>query len=129
MHDVNGLPKSSKNDWPNAPDVTGLTNINNVGNPFKKCATSSPGNEVSYKLDQLLESLQTQNCQIAELRNEVLDLKKNRLDDSTTKVEIISNKIEFRLSKMIEEYLIRNEREHNKKLEAFLAGRYEELLL
>lgn len=126
MNDVNGLPKAKKSDWPIAPDVTAMPKLNKSGHTYKQPAAASmspsPNNSISHKLDQMLEIIQTQNCQISELRNEIIGLKQNRTErDDSLKVE--ANKIEIRLSKLIEEYLIRYEREHNKKLDAFITGR------
>lgn len=122
----NGLANSNKNDWPDAPKVSSLQNSENL---YKKSSSSSPINDINFKLDQLLETIQTQNCQIAELRNEVADLKKSHStgtaapSSSAANVDLNLQKIEVRLSKLIEEYLVRYEREHNKKLDAFVAGR------
>lgn len=127
MNDVNGLPKPKDSDWPIAPDVTSVPKLNKSGHAFKQTdvasLSSSPIGNISNKLDQMLEIIQTQNCQISELRNEIIGLKQNRTEgEDLLKVE--ANKIEIRLSKLIEEYLIRYEREHNKKLEAFISGRF-----
>lgn len=126
MNDVNGLPKPENSDWPNALITTALPKMNMSGNSFKQTGAAalspSPINSIIHKLDQMLEIIQTQNCQISELRNEIIGLKQTRAEgDDSLKVE--ANKIEIRLSKLIEEYLIRYEREHNKKLEAFTTGR------
>lgn len=127
VNDVNGLSKPKNSDWPIAPDVTSVPKLNKSGQAFKQTAIASlspsPINNISNKLDQMLEIIQTQNCQISELRNEIIGLKQNRTEgEDLLKVE--ANKIEIRLSKLIEEYLIRYEREHNKKLEAFVTGRF-----
>lgn len=126
VNDVNGLSKAKNSDWPIAPDVTSMSKLNKSGHSFKKAditSLSQSPNSINHKLDQMLEIIQTQNCQISELRNEIINLKQNRAEgDDSLKFE--ANKIEFRLSKMIEEYLIRYEREHNKKLDAFVTGRY-----
>lgn len=126
MNDVNGLPKPKTNDWPNAPDVSSLSKLNKSGHSFKQTAntssSSSPINNIGHKLDQMLEIIQTQNCQISELRNEIIGLKQNRVEGNES-LKVEANKIEIRLSKLIEEYLIRYEREHHKKLEAFITGR------
>lgn len=63
--------------------------------------------------------MQTQACQISELRN-AIEMKSN-LEDN--KLKTLSKNIEFGLTKTIEEYLIRYEREHKKKLDAFIAER------
>lgn len=131
MNEVNGLPKPKNSDWPIAPDVTAMSKLNKSGHSFKQPAvaslSASPINNISHKLDQMLEIIQTQSCQISELRSEIIGLKQNRVDgDESLKVE--ANKIEIRLSKLIEEYLIRYEREHNKKLEAFIGGRWDKEL-
>lgn len=126
MNDVNGLPKPKNSDWPNAPVVTTMSELNKSGHLFKQTAaaslSSSPINSIGHKLDQMLEIIQTQNCQISELRNEIIGLKQNRVEGNDA-LKAEGNKIEIRLSKLIEEYLIRYEREHNKKLEAFVSGR------
>lgn len=63
--------------------------------------------------------MQTQACQISELRNAIE--MKNNVEDN--KLKALSKSIEFSLTKTIEEYLIRYEREHKKKLDAFIAER------
>lgn len=65
------------------------------------------------------EFMQTQACQISELRNAIE--MKNGADDN--KLKTISKNIEFSLTKTLEDYLIRHEREHKKKMEAFIAER------
>lgn len=74
------------------------------------------------------ETIQTQNCQISELRSEILTLRQTRIEE-TNKFDALGTKIEYNLSKMLENYLNRYEREHNKKLEAFLTGRYGKYLI
>lgn len=59
---------------------------------------------------------------MSELKNEIMELQKKSAADSH-KLDTMSKNIEFRLSKLIEEYLVRYEREHNKKIEAFISGR------
>lgn len=70
------------------------------------------------------EFIQTQACQISELRSVVnfVELQKDKTDD-TIKLGKLSADIEFNLSKMIEAYLARYEREHTKRLENFMATR------
>lgn len=63
--------------------------------------------------------MQTQACQISELRN-TIEMKNNAEDN---KMKTFSKNIEFGLSKTIEDHLIRYEREHKKKLDAFIAER------
>lgn len=121
----NGIVKTNKGDWPDAPIVMPLQNNENL---YKKSISSTPINDINLKLDQLLEIIQSQNCQISELRNEVIDLKKSHSggaisSGSTQKVEVNSQNMEIRISRLIEEYLSRYEREHNKRLEAFVASR------
>ncbi len=124
-----------------------MSNIPNT-NTFNNVNSNTPFNDMAYKLDQVLgmgrkgsdtfffdlffinknslhfhcgtEFVQTQACQISELRN-ALEMK-NNADDN--KLKAISKNIEFSLSKTIEDYLIRYEREHKKKLDAFVAERY-----
>lgn len=92
-------------------------------------ATAGPINDINIKLDQLMEIIQTQNCQLSELRNEVVELKKSHSNAAlsaskqTQGNEYNTQKLELRLSQLIEEYLIRYEREHNKRLEMFLMAR------
>lgn len=123
----NGIVKTSKGDWPDAPIVIPLQNADSL---YKKSVSSSPINDINLKLDQLLEVIQSQNCQIAELRNEVVDLKKSHsgigkasASGSTQKVEVNSQNMEIRVTKLIEDYLGRYEREHKKRLEAFSSSR------
>lgn len=97
---------------------------------------------VNIKLDQLMEIIQTQNCQITELRNEVVELRKSHSNvaaAATTAAaaaaaantpskpiqiaDVNTQKLEQRLTRLIEEYLSRYEREHSKRLEAFLMAR------
>lgn len=98
-------------------------------NLYKKSTTTDSSlNHINNKLDQLLEIIQTQNCQISELRNEVSDLKKSHSDStpassSTNQSQLESPKIELRLTRLIEEYLSRYEREYGRKLDAFLMAR------
>lgn len=47
---------------------------------------------------------------------------KNNADDN--KLKAISKNMEFGVTKSIEDHLIRCEREHKKKLDAFIAERY-----
>lgn len=95
-------------------------------------ASAGPLNDINIKLDQLMEIIQTQNCQISELRNEVAEMKKSHsiVAASASKpnqnAEINTQKLELRLSRLIEEYLIRYEREHSKRLEMMLMARFVE---
>lgn len=113
---------SSKNDWPDAPTVMQTFNHNP--------ASAGPINDINIKLDQLMEIIQTQNCQLSELRSEVIELKKSHSNvaattsKSTPNAEVNTQKLELRLSRLIEEYLIRYEREHSKRLETFLIARF-----
>lgn len=118
----NGITASSKNDWPDAPTV--MQSFNH--NP----SSAGPINDINIKLDQLMEIIQTQNCQLSELRNEVIELKKSHSNTATTSKnvpnaeQLATQKLEIRLSRLIEEYLMRYEREHSKRLETFLMARY-----
>lgn len=116
----NGIVASTKGDWPDAPTVMQTFTHNT--------ASVSTINDMNNKLDQLLEIIQTQNCQISELRAEVADLKKSHSNAAiaskpTQNTEINTQKLELRLTHLIEEYLTRYEREHNKQLEAFVRAR------
>lgn len=142
---------SNKNDWPKLPQAPSMmmsSKFNNMNNN----APNSMGNEMNFKMDQLLgtcipkelstiqnqklnceistflEAVQTQTCQISELKNEVMELQRKQ-DTDAQKYDIFTKNIEFRLSKLIEEYLIRFEHEHNKRLEAFVVARYIEILI
>lgn len=111
-------------------------------NTFNNVNSNTPFNDMAYKLDQVLgnlscsvtqfripfdrrltlhlaEFMQTQACQISELRN-AIEMKNNAEDN---KLKTLSKNIEFSLTKTVEEYLIRYEREHKKKLDAFIAER------
>lgn len=70
------------------------------------------------------EFMQTQTCQISELRSVVdfVELQKNKGED-TAKLDKLAKNIEFNLSKLIEEYMVRLDRDHTKRLDAFLAAR------
>lgn len=120
----NGNTKSARSDWPDAP--TGMQSFNH------SAASAGPLNDINIKLDQLMEIIQTQNCQISELRNEVAEMKKSHstVAASASKpnqnAEINTQKLELRLSRLIEEYLIRYEREHSKRLEMMLMARFVE---
>lgn len=56
------------------------------------------------------------------MKNEMMEMQKKSVSDSH-KIDTLSKNIEYRLSKLIEEYLVRYEREHNKKIDAFVNGR------
>lgn len=99
-------------------------------------ASAGPINDINIKLDQLMEIIQTQNCQITELRNEVVELRKSHSNVATASAattaapakpiqiaDVNTQKLELRLTRLIEEYLLRYEREHSKRLEAFLLAR------
>lgn len=112
--------KSNKGDWPDAPTV--MQTYNHSSTPV------GPINDINIKLDQLMEIIQTQNCQISELRNEVAEMKKSHSNVATTSkqtpnAEISAQKLELRVSRLIEEYLGRYEREHSKRLESFVMAR------
>lgn len=63
--------------------------------------------------------MQTQACQISELRN-AIEMKNNTEEN---KLKTISKNIEFSMTKTIEDCLMRHEREHKRKLDAFIAER------
>lgn len=121
--------KRNKSDWPDAPIMMPLQHKENH---YKKSISTTTINDINNKLDQLLEIIQSQTCQIFELRNEMAELKKSQTNavvsataaavtggSSAQQVEVKTQNMEIRLSRMIEEYLSRYEREHSKKLEAF----------
>lgn len=113
----------AKGDWPDAPTVIQTFNHSQAS------ISAGPINDINIKLDQLMEIIQTQNCQISELRNEVAELKKSHstiavsASKSTQNSDINTQKLEHRLSKLIEEYMSRYEREHRKQLETFMIAR------
>lgn len=122
------VANASKSDWPDAP--TGMQAYNH------NQTAAGPINDMNIKLDQLLDIIQTQSCQIAELRSEVIELRKSHSNVATAPpasastpaqphqiAEVNTQKLELRLSRLIEEYLSRYEREHSKRLEAFLLAR------
>ncbi|XP_037024595.1 enhancer of mRNA-decapping protein 4 homolog isoform X1 [Bradysia coprophila] len=115
------LSVNSKTDWPKIPKIPQVPVMSNIPNTntFNNVNSNTPLNDMAYKLDQVLEFMQTQACQISELRNAIE--MKNNADDN--KLKTISKNIEFSVTKTIEDYLIRHEREHKKKLEAFIAER------
>lgn len=120
------IANASKNDWPDAP--TGMQAYHNP-------ASAGPINDINIKLDQLMEIIQTQNCQITELRNEVVELRKSHSSVAAAvasvaapskpaqTADINTQKLELRLTRLIEEYLLRYEREHSKRLETFSLAR------
>lgn len=122
------IANANKNDWPDAPTVMQTYNHNPN--------SAGPINDINIKLDQLMEIIQTQNCQITELRNEVIEMRKSHSNvvaaavtaaaPSKTPVQIAdinTQKLELRLTRLIEEFLLRYEREHSKRLEAFVMAR------
>ncbi|XP_031617309.1 enhancer of mRNA-decapping protein 4 homolog isoform X2 [Contarinia nasturtii] len=117
---ASAITAPSKIDWPDAPTTMQTFSHNPV-------ATETI-NDINIKLDQLMEIIQTQNCQLSELRSEVADLKKSQSNavatsKQTQNVDINIQKLEHRVSRLVEEYLSRNEREQNKRLENFLMTR------
>lgn len=114
---------NAKSDWPDAP--TGMQAYNH------NQTSAGPINDINIKLDQLMEIIQTQNCQITELRNEVIELRKSHSNVATAAApakpiqitDVNTQKLELRLTRLIEEYLLRYEREHSKRLEAFIMAR------
>lgn len=121
----NGIPSVAKGDWPDAPTV-----IQTFNHSSSAVAAGPLMNDMNNKLDQLMEIIQTQNCQISELRNEVAEMKKSHSNISvsaaktTQNADLNTQKLENRLSRLIEEYLSRYEREHSKRLETFMIARY-----
>lgn len=119
----NANTKSAKGDWPDAPTV--MQSFNH------SAASAAPLNDINIKLDQLMEIIQTQNCQISELRNEVAELKKSHSTVAASAAKPIQNadailntqKLELRLSRLIEEYLNRYERDHKQRLEMMLMAK------
>ncbi|KAJ6649871.1 Enhancer of mRNA-decapping protein 4 like [Pseudolycoriella hygida] len=102
-------------DWPKIPQVPEMPTIPN-SNTFNNVNNN---NDLSYKLDQVIEFMQTQACQISELRN-AIELKNNAED---SKWKTMSKSIEFGLTKTIEECLGRYEREQKKKMDSIFAER------
>lgn len=123
----NGIAAIAKGDWPDAPSVIQTFNHSTAA------VAAGPINDINNKLDQLIEIIQTQNCQISELRNEVIELKKSHssfaasatasVSKTTQNTDLSTQKLEQRLSRIIEEYLSRYEREHSKRLETFMIAR------
>lgn len=116
----NGIANTIKSDWPDAPIVMQTFNHSS--------ATAGPLHDINIKLDQLLEIIQSQNCQISELRSEVTEMKKSHSNIATVappsqNIEINTQKMEHRISRLIEEYLQRYERDHSQRLETFLMAR------
>lgn len=69
--------------------------------------------------------MQTQSCQMSELRSIVdyVELQKKAKKDEAVQMTQLAKNIEFNMSKLIEEYMNRFEREHTKRLDLFLAAR------
>lgn len=100
-------------DWPKVPEVPIIV---------QQSITNKQMDEMYMKMDQMIEIMQTQSCQISELRNQLFEIEKTRSEE-TIKSNSYSTKLEGNLSKLIEEYLIRYERNHNTKLDTFLSQR------
>lgn len=111
--DVKNDLNLNETDWPKVPEVPIIVN---------QSITNKQMDEMYMKMDQMIEIMQTQSCQISELRNQLFEIEKNRSDE-TIKSNSYSTKLEANLSKLIEEYLIRYERTHNTKLDTFLSQR------
>lgn len=110
----------SKIDWPDAPTAMQTFSHNSVPNETI--------NDINMKLDQLMEIIQTQNCQLSELRSEVADLKKSQSNAAAAVTSkqthnVDMQKIEKRINKVLEEYLSRYDREQMKRFENFLMTR------
>lgn len=70
--------------------------------------------------------MQTQSCQISELRSVVDYVELQKVagkKDEGVDMRTMAKNIEFNMSKLIEEYMNRFEREHTKRLDQFLAAR------
>lgn len=93
-------------------------------------------NDVNDKLDQLLEIIHKQNSQIAKLTNEVTELKhahSTAKETATKPVMTVATpaavqpadlaKVEASVTRIVEDYLSRYEREHSRKLDAFTRAR------
>lgn len=113
--------------WPKVPKVPSVRATTNsalgVSSSASNAVNSQQMDQMSAKLDQILRLMQAQSFEITDLRSQVAELEKSRIIDNTENNQF-AQKIETRLSKMLGEYLIRYEREHSKKLEAFMTGRY-----
>lgn len=85
-------------------------------------------NEMNQKLDKLLDIIQKQNSQLVELKSEVADLKishssVSKATPTTAAQPMDTSKMEARMCRLVEEYLVRYDREYGRKLEAFQRGR------
>lgn len=109
----NEIVNLNESEWPKVPEVPIMVN---------QTITNKQMDEMYMKMDQMIEIMQTQSCQISELRNQLYDIEKIRTEE-TVKSNSYSTKLEANLSKLIEEYLIRYERTHNTKLDTFLSQR------
>lgn len=79
-------------------------------------------NQMYNKMDQMIELVQAQTGQIKDLKKQLNALQKSK-GDEYAKMYQKSAQLEASLSKLIEEYLIRYERQHKTKLEGFLAAK------
>lgn len=100
-----------------------------MANATETAHSSAAINEMNDKLDRLLDIILKQNGQIAELKSEVAGLKVSHSAGSKAAVvpaaaqTVDTAKIETRLTRLVEEYLSRYEREYGRKLDAFARTR------
>lgn len=123
------VSNSNSSNWPDAPIVKQIQTYNH------NSTSDGPINDINTKLDQLMEIIQTQNCQINELRNEVVELRKSHSNVAAAAAataaaattaspkpiqipEIDTKNLTLRLTQLIEAYLSRYEGEFNQRLEA-----------
>lgn len=140
---------SNKNDWPQVPQVPDMSNLHCAQFNSNNISTAQNASieDLGYKMDQILgnifdqihstdihfmfshiflEFMQTQSCQISELRSVVDYVELQKVagkKDEGVDMRTMAKNIEFNMSKLIEEYMNRFEREHTKRLDQFLAAR------
>ena len=74
---------------------------------------------ICHKMEQIIDLLQTQTCEILDLRRQVHDLQKEK-QENQNRMQQVCTKMEKNLAKVVEDYLVRYERLHCQKLDQML---------
>lgn len=110
----------NSDDWPKVPDFPMmLTQPPNSASSVivdQIPATSKQFDKLYLKMDQMVDIIQEQSCKIEELRNQIHNLQKVRVEDNY-KTTSNASKLEASLSNLLENYLLRFERQHGIKID------------
>ncbi|XP_058818237.1 enhancer of mRNA-decapping protein 4 homolog isoform X2 [Topomyia yanbarensis] len=128
VHDkVNKNESASSGGWPKVPEVPHPPQNNFITAaqpppPQPPMIVTVPQNskqldEITQKMDLLLDIVQTQSRQITELRTQIHDLNKTRSEDAQ-RYQSVLNKLDTYIPKKIDECFTRNDRQHAAKMEA-----------